>query len=72
MSRSADTSRRSPLSRTWGRLVHAARLAVGIPDYGAYLEHMRRSHPATAPMDETAFFRDRLQARYGRGRSRCC
>ncbi|AXK71452.1 DUF466 domain-containing protein [Lysobacter sp. TY2-98] len=68
----SDPSRRLPLSQAWRRLVQAARLAVGIPDYGAYLEHMRRAHPGTAPMDEAAFFRERLQARYGRGRSRCC
>lgn len=70
--RRTDTSRRSVLTPVWHRLVQAARLAVGIPDYGAYLEHMRRTHPAVAPMDEAAFFRERVQARYGRGRSRCC
>ncbi|WP_133499527.1 YbdD/YjiX family protein [Cognatilysobacter terrigena] len=64
--------RRSPLSQAWRSLVQGARLAVGIPDYGAYLEHMRRTHPGAAPMDEATFFRERLQARYGRGRSRCC
>lgn len=58
--------------RAWRVLVRAARLAVGVPDYAAYVAHLRRAHPGTEPMDERAFFRDRLQARYGRGRSRCC
>ena len=54
------------------RLVHAARLAVGIPDYEAYRDHLLRAHPDTVPMDRETFFRERLEARYGRGRSRCC
>ena len=53
-------------------LAHAARLAVGIPDYAAYREHMARAHPDRMPMTRDAFFRDRMDARYGRGRSRCC
>ena len=50
-----------------------ARLMVGMPDYDAYLRHMAAHHPDRAPMDRTAFFRDRQQARYG-GKSggRCC
>lgn len=56
----------------WQALVRTARLAVGVPDYATYVEHMRRAHPGVAPMDAETFFRDRLQARYGRGRSRCC
>lgn len=52
--------------------VQGSRLAVGIPDYDAYVEHLRRCHPGRVPMDRTAFFRDRMEARYGRGRSRCC
>lgn len=52
--------------------VRSARLAVGIPDYDAYVEHLRRRHPDRAPMDRRAFFRERMEARYGRGRSRCC
>ena len=60
------------LQRAWRALVRGARLAVGIPDYDAYLAHMRRCHPGVAPMDRECFFAERLQARYGRGRSRCC
>lgn len=53
-------------------LARAARLAVGVPDYTAYVAHMRRAHPDATPMTEAEFVRDRLQARYARGRSRCC
>ena len=61
-----------PLLHAWRTMVRGARLAVGIPDYDAYLAHMRRRHPDVAPMDRERFFAERLQARYGRGRSRCC
>jgi uncharacterized short protein YbdD (DUF466 family) len=52
--------------------VQGARLAVGIPDYATYVEHMATAHPERTPMDREAFFRDRMHARYARGRSRCC
>lgn len=56
----------------WRWLVRTARLTIGLPDYDAYCCHMRKHHDANEPMSRDAFFRDRLQARYGRGRSRCC
>lgn len=56
----------------WTWAARTARLAVGVPDYDVYLAHMQRMHPETIPMDHEAFFAERLQARYGRGRSRCC
>jgi uncharacterized short protein YbdD (DUF466 family) len=60
------------LRRAWGGAVRTARLAIGLPDYDAYVAHVRRHHPECVPMDREAFFRERLAARYGRGRSRCC
>lgn len=60
------------LRRAWTLAVRTARLAVGVPDYDDYVAHMRAAHPDSAPMDRNAFFRERLAARYGRGRSRCC
>jgi uncharacterized short protein YbdD (DUF466 family) len=56
----------------WGFLVQTGRLIVGVPDYDLYLAHVRRTHPDTAPMSREAFFANRLEARYGRGASRCC
>jgi len=53
-------------------IVRSARLAVGVPDYARYCEHVARHHPDRAPMSREAFFRERMSARYGRGRSRCC
>ena len=65
-------SRADAIRRCWGLLVQAARLAVGVPDYDAYVAHVRAQHPEQEPMDRAAFFAERMQARYGRGRSRCC
>lgn len=58
--------------QAWSAAAQTARLAIGVPDYDVYAEHMRRSHPDREPMDRAAFFNERMQARYGRGRSRCC
>lgn len=60
------------LGRAWRWLVRSARLAVGVPDYDAYVAHQRRAHPDREPMSREAFARERMDARYGRGRSRCC
>jgi uncharacterized short protein YbdD (DUF466 family) len=60
------------LRALWRFLAQTGRLIVGVPDYDRYLAHMRHAHPAIAPMTREAFFANRLQARYGRGASRCC
>ncbi|TDR41619.1 uncharacterized short protein YbdD (DUF466 family) [Tahibacter aquaticus] len=56
----------------WRQLRETARLAVGVPDYGSYLRHARAQHPDVEPLSYEEFFANRLAARYGRGRSRCC
>lgn len=60
------------LRRWWKFAVATARLAVGVPDYDAYLRHVRERHPDRTPMSYEAFFAERLQARYAPERSRCC
>ncbi len=65
------------LLNTWFKplstqIAATARLMVGVPDYDAYVTHMRASHPDDAPMDYTTFFRARQDARYGGSQSRCC
>ena len=66
------TALKTVLRDAWGNAVQSARLAVGIPDYEAYVAHMRCHHPQREPMDRNTFFRERMDARYGKGRSRCC
>jgi uncharacterized short protein YbdD (DUF466 family) len=48
------------------------RLMVGMPDYDVYLSHMAATHPDRPPMSYEVFFRERLEARYGAGKGRCC
>ena len=60
------------LARLRGTASDAARLAVGVPDYEAYLQHLRRHHPERALPSYAEFFRGRQDARYGKGRVRCC
>ncbi|MGN6153209.1 MAG: YbdD/YjiX family protein [Lysobacteraceae bacterium] len=61
-----------PLRAAWRWLAQTGRLIVGVPDYDLYVAHLRRRHPDRVPMTREAFFADRVQARYGRGSSRCC
>ena len=54
-------------------LRQTARLMVGMPDYDAYLRHMREHHADAPVMDRVTFFRDRQEARYGgKNGGRCC
>jgi uncharacterized short protein YbdD (DUF466 family) len=50
----------------------SARLMCGLPDYDAYVAHLRTRHPGQAIPSYEAFFRERQNARYGRNAARCC
>jgi uncharacterized short protein YbdD (DUF466 family) len=50
----------------------ALRRVVGVPDYDAYLAHVRREHPECAPLSQDEFVRSRLDDRYSRPGARCC
>lgn len=70
---------RATLRERWSEaarcLCQGARLMVGVPDYDAYLAHMRATHPDKPAMTYAEFFRERQSARYGAGRTggfRCC
>lgn len=58
--------------RVWRRMVQAARLCCGVPDYDNYVRHMLEKHPEREVMDYPTFFRERQDARYGGGGFRCC
>ena len=60
------------LARWWRASAQTARLAIGIPDYDVYVDHVRHAPPDRAPRARDEFFRERMEARYGKGRSRCC
>lgn len=52
----------------------SARLMVGVPDYDNYVAQMALNHPGEPVMSYEAFFRERQEARFGRGKcnTRCC
>lgn len=55
------------------RMLEAARLMVGIPDYDAYVAHRCVRHPDQPIMTYEEFFRNRQDARYGVGGAvKCC
>jgi len=59
------------IASTWRALIAAARRIVGIPDYDAYVAHLKARHPERAIPKPDAFFAERQEARY-RGAGRCC
>ncbi|MHB8838808.1 MAG: YbdD/YjiX family protein [Gemmatimonadaceae bacterium] len=54
------------------RVAAVIRRIIGVPDYEAYVAHVRSAHPGQEPMSERDFNRERLSARYSRPGSRCC
>jgi len=55
------------------KFVESAKVIIGVPSYRLYCEHMRQHHPERPIMGEAEFFRNRQDARYGRGSGgRCC
>jgi uncharacterized short protein YbdD (DUF466 family) len=67
------------LAALWPRLAHlarqaarTARLMVGVPDYQAYVAHVRERHPGAEVMGPAEFFANRQEARYRAGGGRCC
>lgn len=53
-------------------LGQAARLMVGVPDYDAYVQHMKITHPEQVPMTYEEFYKNRVEARYGGKNAKCC
>lgn len=55
------------LKRGLSLTARTLRLMIGVGDYDAYLAHMRSHHPESAAMDYAAWYRHRVDARYGGG-----
>jgi uncharacterized short protein YbdD (DUF466 family) len=56
----------------WRRWVSGARRILGVPDYDAYIAHLRARHPERTVPTRAEFFADRLRTRYRDGAGRCC
>jgi uncharacterized short protein YbdD (DUF466 family) len=54
------------------KLLAALRRVAGMPDYQAYLEHLKRCHPEDTILSERQFYDEFVRARYGDGPTRCC
>jgi uncharacterized short protein YbdD (DUF466 family) len=62
-------------ARADGRLTTwwaAFRRIVGMPDYDAYVAHVRACHPGAAVPSEREYFDQYVRARYENGPTRCC
>ena len=54
------------------RVATMVRRISGMPDYRAYMEHVRRCYPDTPIMTEREYYAEYINRRYGEGSSRCC
>jgi uncharacterized short protein YbdD (DUF466 family) len=54
------------------RLLRVVRRIAGMPDYAAYVEHLRSAHPDRPVPSPRRFYDDYLRARFGDGPTRCC
>jgi len=64
--------RRTGLSSRLQEFVSMLRQVTGMPDYQAFLEHLRRHHPECQIPSEREYFTQYIESRYGNGPSRCC
>jgi uncharacterized short protein YbdD (DUF466 family) len=53
-------------------VANVIRRIIGVPDYDAYVAHLRRCHPETALPTREAFAQEMLVRRYEKPGSRCC
>ena len=60
------------LHGAWRLARDTARRAIGVPDYDAYVKHVREHHPERPAMGYAEFFAERQQARYRGTGGRCC
>ncbi|SDA15381.1 Uncharacterized short protein YbdD, DUF466 family [Nitrosospira sp. Nsp18] len=55
-----------------GYVGQSLRLMAGVPEYSAYVAHMRSRHPNKPPMSYQEFFQECQTARYDGRVGRCC
>lgn len=54
------------------RVAAVVRRIVGVPDYDAYVRHLRLHHPETEPATRNEFLRQCWDDKYTRPGNRCC
>lgn len=63
---------RSATRNVLARVGAIVRRIIGVPDYDAYVAHVRVHHPGTIPLSRGEFERRRLDERYSKPGGRCC
>jgi uncharacterized short protein YbdD (DUF466 family) len=53
-------------------LFRALRRIAGMPDYKAYVTHIRQCHPELVVPTEREFYEEFIRTRYEAGPTRCC
>jgi uncharacterized short protein YbdD (DUF466 family) len=59
----------------WARaeaVLRVVRRIAGMPDYAAYVDHLRHCHPERPVPGQREFYEEDLRARYEGGPTRCC
>jgi uncharacterized short protein YbdD (DUF466 family) len=54
------------------RMLRTLRRIAGMPDYAAYVEHVRRRHPGRPVPSQREFYEEYVKQRYEGGPTRCC
>lgn len=54
------------------RIARVIRRILGMPDYQAYVAHLRAAHPGCTVPSEREFFEEFVRAKYSGGPTRCC
>ena len=62
----------APLRVTARLVLTTIKRIAGMPDYEAYLDHVRRRHPERPLPSRREFYDEFVRARYSDGPTRCC
>jgi uncharacterized short protein YbdD (DUF466 family) len=54
------------------QVLRTLRRVAGMPDYAAYVEHVRARHPGRTVPSEREFYEEYVKQRYEGGPTRCC
>ena len=65
-------SRSLPLPPLVGALLAGLKRVCGMPDYAAYIAHLRAHHPDRPVPTEREFYDEYVRTRYADGPTRCC
>jgi uncharacterized short protein YbdD (DUF466 family) len=62
----------SLLAARFSSLIAGFKHVIGMPDYAAYVKHLRIAHPEAPVPSEREYYDEYLKGRYESGPTRCC